>query len=411
MNLQPAERPGRSPPRFTIDLSLNPEDRYKALAREYKTQIQGLTTLFDDLLQDVGLPTSYHGSINRIARLLLRRVKSPIETAELRGIAEVAGVPMYLLVSFNTILDLLMGCTSGAVKTLEQGQRGSEAKLLHFRTLDWTMDPLRSVVVQLDFVRTELADPSRVVARSITYVGFVGVLTGVRPNLSISLNFRAVHNANTKRGQFNFYFHHLLVLLGYRQSISSILRSYTLPADGQNAHAKDLAEISTELALRHTTAAYLVFCDGRSAIVMEKDYDSGPIRQSDNFIAATNNDEVAHESVSYAATPVATEVAAGTSHVAAGLKELLEESRERLNCITSRWKSCVRRAQQESKRRGASDSGQVEAHTTITPAETINWVSAYPTTNEQTHYATVLDPTTGEVVWTLVYPSPYEQET
>ena len=344
MSLQIAERLGRNPPCFTIDLSLKPKDRYKALAWEYKTQIQGLTTLFDDLLQDVGLATSYHGSINRIARLLLRRVNCPVQTAELQGIAEVSGVPMYLLVSFNTILDLLMGCTSGAVKTLEQGQTRNEAKMLHFRTLDWTMDPLRSVVVQLDFVRTQSAEPSRVLARSITYVGFVGVLTGVRPNLSLSLNFRAVHNASTRRGQFSFYFHHLLVLLGYRQSISSILRSYTLPENDQNDRAKSLAEISKELAPRHTTAAYLVFCDGRSAIVMEKDYDSGPIRQSDTFIAATNNDEVVTEPASNAATPAANEVAAGTPRIALGLEELLEESRERLNCITSKWTSRVRQA-------------------------------------------------------------------
>ncbi|KAK4935259.1 hypothetical protein LTR10_023653 [Elasticomyces elasticus] len=409
MSLQTAEQPGRTPPRFTIDLSLNPRDRYKSLAREYKTQLQGLTTLFDELLQDVGLPTSYHGSINHLARLFLRRVNCPVETSELRGIAEAAGIPMYLLVSFNTILDLLMGCTSGAVKTLEQGQTRSAVKMLHFRTLDWTMDPLRSVVVQLDFVRTQSADPSQVVARSVTYVGFVGVLTGVRPNLSLSLNFRAVHNANTRRGQFNFYFHHFLVLLGHRHSISSILRSYTLPGDSHNDGAKTLAEISEELAPRHTTAAYLVFCDGHSAIVMEKDYDSGPIRQSDTFIAATNDDEVAPESGSSAPTPAANEVAAGASRIAAGLEELLEESRDRLNCITSRWESRVRKAKRESKRHGATDTSQIEAHTTITPAEVIKWISAYPTTNEQTHYATVLDPTTGEVVWSLVYPIPYEE--
>ncbi|KIV86077.1 hypothetical protein PV11_01714 [Exophiala sideris] len=387
MSLQAAEQPGRTPPRFTIDLSLNPRDRYKSLAREYKTQLQGLTTLFDELLQDVGLPTSYHGSINHLARLLLRRVNCPVETSELRGIAEAAGIPMYLLVSFNTILDLLMGCTSGAVKTLEQCQTRSA----------------------LDFVRTQSADPSHVVARSVTYVGFVGVLTGVRPNLSLSLNFLAVHNANTRRGQFNFYFHHLLVLLGHRQSISSILRSYTLPGDSHDDGARTLAEICEELAPRHTTAAYLVFCDGHSAIVMEKDYDTGPIRQSDTFIAATNNDEVAPESGSSAPTPAANEVAGGASRIAAGLEELLEESRDRLNCITSRWKSRVRKAKRESKRQGATDTSQTEAHTTVTPAEVIKWVSAYPTTNEQTHYATVLDPTTGEVVWSLVYPIPYEE--
>jgi hypothetical protein len=39
------------------------------------------------------------------------------------------------------------------------------------------MDLLRQIVVQLDFVAR---DGGPVVARSVTYLGFVGVLTGVR---------------------------------------------------------------------------------------------------------------------------------------------------------------------------------------------------------------------------------------
>jgi hypothetical protein len=39
------------------------------------------------------------------------------------------------------------------------------------------MDPLRQVVVELEFVE-KAGGP--VIARSVTYIGFVGVLTGVR---------------------------------------------------------------------------------------------------------------------------------------------------------------------------------------------------------------------------------------
>ena len=61
--------------------------------------------------------------------------------------------------------------------------------MLHFRTLDWGMDPLRRVICQLDFT-TKPHGP--IFASTITYVGFVGVLTGVRQGLSVSLNFRPV---------------------------------------------------------------------------------------------------------------------------------------------------------------------------------------------------------------------------
>ncbi|KIX09127.1 uncharacterized protein Z518_00205 [Rhinocladiella mackenziei CBS 650.93] len=409
MGLPNAEQEPSRPPKFTIDLSLNPEDRYKALATAYQTEVRGLTGLFNALLRDIGLPGSYHGLVNGAARLLLRGVHSPIETAELRGISQVTGIPMYLLVSFNVILDALMGCTSGAVKTLEDGQPKSQAKMLHFRTLDWTMDPLRSIIVQLDFVRSRSANPSRVLARSITYVGFVGILTGVRERLSLSLNFRAVHNATTKRDHFRFYFHHLLVLLGIRQSISSILRNYMFSdVPHEKNQPKTLAEVSEELLHRHTTAAYLTFSDGGSTIVIEKDYDSGQIRKSSTFIAATNHDEVEHHPKSNAATPVANEVAGGSSRIAPGLEELLEESRDRLECVASKWTSRVRKVKRQSRREGRTDLHRIEDETTVTEADVIEWVSAYPTTNEQTHLATVLDATNGQVVWTRVYPDPNE---
>lgn len=89
------------------------------------------------------------------------------------------------------------------------------------------MDPLRELVVQLDFVRENQPGEDgqggkEVLASSITYVGFVGVLTGVRKGLSASLNFRPVHNdsmLSRERRNLAFYVNHLLVLLGRRQSI------------------------------------------------------------------------------------------------------------------------------------------------------------------------------------------------
>lgn len=390
-------------PRFVIDLSLSPRERYKGLAEAYRPQLRSLTSLFNGLLADLGIPVLCHQPINRLAGLLLRGVHSPVETAELQGIATSAGIPMYLLVSFNVVLDLLMGCTSGGVRTLERDQSRSQARMVHFRTLDWSMDPLRSVVVQLDFVRTQSAHPTQVLATTITYVGFVGVLTGVREGLSMSLNFRAVHKADTRAAQFRFYLHHLLVLLGRRASISSLLRSYLLPeATGAETPPKSLATISQELTPRHTTAAYLVFSDGVSTVVMEKDYNTAAIRQSSSFIAATNHDADEPEcesGSSHAANQMGTNVAKRVE----GLEELLDESRDRLECIANKWKATTRRTARQAKKDGSRSLGNVEDNAAVTAAEVVKWISAYPTTNESTHFATVLDPQHGQVIWTRVY--------
>jgi hypothetical protein len=160
------------PPTYTIDLSLPPGQRYVAMAKDFQAQIQDLTPLFDEVVESFGINVSVE-TVKRIARLFLRRVHDSEQTAELRGIAKATGVEMYLLVSFNVLLDLFMGCTSGGVRVFDQGN----TKMLHFRTLDWSMEVLRRVVVQLEFVDEPGGE---VIARSVTYVGFVGILTGVR---------------------------------------------------------------------------------------------------------------------------------------------------------------------------------------------------------------------------------------
>jgi hypothetical protein len=170
----PRPRAG-GPPIYTIDLSLPPSERYVQVATDFKAELLNLTGLFDEVVEaDLQIPLSV-SSIKRIAKVFLRRVYSTEETEELRGIAKTVGVEMYLLVAFNVLLDIFMGCTSGGVKVSDED--GSGERMCHFRTLDWGMDALRKVVVQFEYVKRPKGE---VVARSIGYVGFVGVLTGVR---------------------------------------------------------------------------------------------------------------------------------------------------------------------------------------------------------------------------------------
>jgi hypothetical protein len=162
------------PPKYTIDLSLHPSERYVQLATDFRLLLSSVAGLFDDIVHGFHpyMPTSL---ARLFARLILRKVYGAEETAELRGISKACGVQMYLLVALNTFLDLFMGCTSGGVRTRDG--KDAATKMLHFRTLDWGMDSLRKLVVQLEFVSEK---GGRVIARSITYAGFVGVLTGVR---------------------------------------------------------------------------------------------------------------------------------------------------------------------------------------------------------------------------------------
>ena len=128
------EDDGFQPPRYTIDLSLPPQERYRSLARIYKERLQRLPPLFDEVAKDMSIsPRVAHN----VARLCLRRVHSTEETQELIGISEATDIQLYLLVTFNLLLDLMMwvstaflvdnaeeliqrnflrGCTSGGIR-------------------------------------------------------------------------------------------------------------------------------------------------------------------------------------------------------------------------------------------------------------------------------------------------------
>jgi beta subunit of N-acylethanolamine-hydrolyzing acid amidase len=404
-------RGGQIPPVYQIDLSLPPASRYVALAEEYRDELRGLMPLFDDLLYDIGIPLSLFPLVRRFAQLVLRRMYSSEESLELHGISQVTQVPIYLLVSFNVILDLLMGCTSGAVRSLEKGQPLSDSKMLHFRTLDWGMDTLRRVIVQLEFVRSASKTPNKVLATTLTYVGYVGVVTGVRPGLSVSLNFRPQHNTSLRIDHVRFYAHNLLVLLGKRQSISSLLRNY-LFSDGDQILPQPfgLENLAEMLPSQPSTAAYLIFCDGRSAMTIEKDRITGVIRRSNSFIAITNHDLEDNAEIGYGSSTKKSRTATTMkkSNTPSLLERIIAESVDRRNCLFTKWTHKVNEARKRSAAKSRTSPLSVEETMTVTSSELRRWLTDWPTVNECTHLAAILDPTEGKVHWTRRYPDPIE---
>jgi hypothetical protein len=176
-----ANNPSEDPiPTYRIDLGLPPEQRYVQVASDFAERLRSVRPILDEVLEAYLQHRWLCAFVKLAFRLLLWRVRDGEQTCEIRSIATIAGVELYLLVALNTLLDCLLGCTSGAVTIRGGRDRTSPGHLMHFRTLDWRMPALRRLLVVLDFVDSRTADPQAVLARSITYAGFVGVLTGVR---------------------------------------------------------------------------------------------------------------------------------------------------------------------------------------------------------------------------------------
>ncbi|ORY19187.1 beta subunit of N-acylethanolamine-hydrolyzing acid amidase-domain-containing protein, partial [Clohesyomyces aquaticus] len=381
------------PPIYTINLSLPPRQRYVQVTQDYKLILESLTYIFDDMLASVNLPKR---PFHLLSRLILHRLHSNEQTEELRGISSVSGVRMSLLVAYNVLLDLFMGCTSGGVLVKD----GGEKAMMHFRTLDWSMPELRKALVQFEFVTEE---GGAVVARTIGYVGFVGVLTGVRLGLSTSLNFRPYHNnGGHLLTDLKFLTHQLLVLVGFRPSISSHLRSFlipslptpnlqsspqsqkqTTPTPSTTPTLPDLASLLKDFPSTLTTAAYIILSDGTQTAVLEKDRKTARTLMSTEFITATNNDEVYE-------TKDGNDNGNGNGNVDG------EGNGER------------------RKDSGAGEGGESEdieqAHTHGHVALGMDpyyvkldhlktMITQYPIVNEQTHFVTIMAPHTGEIAW------------
>lgn len=387
------------PPRFIIDLSLPPEQRYLEVCTAFKRQIKGITPLFDEVVGGYlhWMPAQ---RIHQLARLLLRGVYDKEENRELKGISQATGVEMHLLVSFNVLLDLLMGCTSGGA-LVRDDQGGT--KMVHFRTLDWGMPSLRKLVVQLDF-RTQHDGP--IVASSITYAGYNGVLTGVRNDFSVSLNFRPNrHDSGKHWSDVKYYYHLLMVLLGKRRSISSQLRCFLLPKK-QKSSRDDQGSItwqywtytdvvscvvSTAGKPLTTTSCYLCLSNGDETTVIEKDRATATIRSSREFITITNND-LDHEDE--AKVPVLK----GDWQVS--LADVVNEGKDRRRCTEGNYFT--------SRQHAAASNGTI-LEKALSIDDIVEMVQWYPTTNEATHFACVMDPKEGNVQWCRRWAKPTTQ--
>lgn len=392
----------RTIPVYQIDLSLPPSQRYVQVAFDFKRQLENLKTIFDEVLEAVPISNSI---LHFLARVFLRRIYHHEEMQELLGISQVVGVTIYLLVAYNVFLDLFMGCTSGGVHS--RPSEKEEPRVMHFRTLDWGMPQLRDVLVQFEFIEHRGGD---VIARTISYVGFVGVLTGVRKGLSVSLNFRPYHNNDNSRwANFRFRLHQIAVLLGLRPSIASVLRDFIVPrtaptkAPGKADYAVALqpiylrSDICATLPSIPSTAAYMIFCTEDETVILEKDRRTANILRSSSFITTTNHDasydsekdqthsEVAH--VEYAN-------AGKASGLNFGMEVVVEESMDRKRCIARRWEKWIEmRSKSAKKRRDSQTINDIEMGLVK------KWLLEFPVTNEDTHFACIMDPKNGDFRW------------
>ncbi|VUC29477.1 unnamed protein product [Clonostachys rosea] len=403
-------------PTYRVDIALPPEQRYVEVARDFAPRMRDMTAVFNDLLASIFRYPIVCWLVKACARVFLRRLRDDEQDREVKSIAKLVDMDSYLLIALNILLDVMMGCTAGCILTEPDSPRTPDttSRLMHFRTLDWAMDPLRHLLIVVEFVDSN-DDPHRVIARSITYAGFVGTLTATRPGLSISLNYRPSNEHSCSSADVRK--HQLLVLFGFRPSIASVLRSVILKERGWTLHETSpgdntlapVISLAKQLIKQPTSPCYLTLCDGINAAVIEKDVYSGKLKTSDRFIVQTNHDT--HKSGCCAGRRITPSDSDDPRASLLGAEPWLKDSNLRMTMMHEKWllhaggMETALPAESEKKEENGlcfskeSDTLGVRPSVGVKEHLLQEWMMEFPILNECSHYGCIMDPRMGEIRW------------
>ena len=188
-----------SVPKGVVNLDLPPADRWKELATQFKPQIVEMVNQFVDHIKKFPGNKWENFLLYTEANqdMLLNRMPNGYGD-EIRGIQEVTELQMSSLLAFNLGYEIMGFCTSVVAQDVS-------GHMIHGRNLDfglflgfnassgpnenfqWTnTDLLRQITVLTDITRG-----GEVLYSTVSYIGYIGLLTGVRKGgVSVTVDTR-----------------------------------------------------------------------------------------------------------------------------------------------------------------------------------------------------------------------------
>lgn len=154
------------PKKYVVNLDLAPEDRWRQVAADNPQLIKDAHSVLSSYIPDDILPY-----VELIATDLDYYIAKPY-AGEMRGFAKVLNISVGDIVMVNLIYDVSAFCTS----IVSQDANG---QIWHSRNLDYSFtDILKNITIAVDF-----QSGGQTVYSVITYAGYVGALTGQKPNV------------------------------------------------------------------------------------------------------------------------------------------------------------------------------------------------------------------------------------
>ncbi|XP_061536358.1 acid ceramidase [Phycodurus eques] len=177
---------------YTVDLDLAPKERWTAVIADKKTELVSMIKAIRDLANAFVPGGKLIALVDVTLPLIVNTLPYPFGD-EIKGIAAASGVPLGEVILFNIFYEVFTVCTSVVAED-------AKGNLLHGRNLDfglfmgwdvknksWVLSELlKPLVVNVDFKRN-----NRTVFKSTNFAGYVGMLTGIKPNtFTLTMNER-----------------------------------------------------------------------------------------------------------------------------------------------------------------------------------------------------------------------------
>ncbi|XP_028932775.1 acid ceramidase [Ornithorhynchus anatinus] len=179
-------------PWYTINLDYPPYKRWHEVVADRGPAMRRIVQSLKDLVNAFNPSGRVMKMVDEKLPGMLGHFPGPFEE-EMKGIADVTGIPLGEIISFNIFYEFFTICTS----LIAEDQAGH---LIHARNMDfgiflgwnvnnhsWVVtEQLKPLTVNLDFRRG-----NETVFLASTFAGYVGMLTGIRPGaLTLTLNER-----------------------------------------------------------------------------------------------------------------------------------------------------------------------------------------------------------------------------
>ncbi|EGD73962.1 hypothetical protein PTSG_05656 [Salpingoeca rosetta] len=178
-NPKPANGTTKDVPHYVVDLSKPPKERWAHIVKNYKPEMQDLIRYMKKLLSP-----KVFDDITVLLGDLDNALGQPWAD-EMRGAADALDVDVGDVVLANLYYEADTACTSIVAQR-------SNGTIFHGRNLDFNLPDLQQTTVEVSFQHGEQGPT---LYRATTYAGYVGILTGMRPDgFSVSLDERWTKN-------------------------------------------------------------------------------------------------------------------------------------------------------------------------------------------------------------------------